>query len=216
MPKTNASSCLAGVLQNGIFTDISISPCLGHCSLEQEGITGTIGSNILMLLYLIYSLINETYLFMALIYFGNFYCCFLKRFLGSPTFFSCEVLIQRDSHMLVNKSHRKCINPAPLSIVFFIKMDYISLQFVTIMCYLQFMNQREKLALVSWILNEIVDSLHFLLMSQEKAFIWFSIVHGKKIKLGILYPVPGHFLKSKLIEIISNTYCCGKSFQYTS
>lgn len=30
------------------------------------------------------------------------------------------------------------------------------------MCYIQFVNQKEKLALDSWILNEIVSSLHYI------------------------------------------------------
>lgn len=72
MPKTNAFSCLAGVLQNGIFTDISISPCLLHCGSEQGAITGSVSSNLLMFLHLIYSLINETVLFIVWIILVSF------------------------------------------------------------------------------------------------------------------------------------------------
>lgn len=69
-----------------------------------------------------------------------------------------------------------------------------------LMCYLQFMNQREKLTLDSWILNEILDSLHFLVIFQEKVFILLSIVRGNKnevVCFASSYLVSAIFLKIK-------------------
>lgn len=81
------------------------------------------------------------------------------------------------------------------------------------MCYIQFMNQREKLALDSWILNETVDSLQFLVTFQEKKFIWLSIVHGNKNKVAHFISSYKPLLKIEvLFEIISNPYCFGKAF----
>lgn len=84
------------------------------------------------------------------------------------------------------------------------------------MCFIQFMNQREKLTLDSWILNESLDSLHFLVTFQEKAFILLSIEYGNENKVVHFAYSFSHFVKKlKLIEIISNAYCFGNC-QYSS
>ena len=75
------------------------------------------------------------------------------------------------------------------------------------------MNQREKLALGSWMLNEIVDTLHVLVTFSKKALIWLSVVHGNTNNVAHFTSCYGPFLKIEAhIEIIFKTYCFLEDF----